>query len=149
MLINYSAEIKKSPFNFSLQLILALVFLFSAVPKILNPVDFAVNLNNYRLFPAATIPWLAVYFPWFELTLGVFLLLRIYNREALLLTVFNYLVFMAVIGLALYRGLDISCGCFEQDPAETSSLGLRLVEDFILLTAAVRLLWLPPGKLDK
>lgn len=91
---------------------LALVWLYSGLTKLVNPLESRQAIQGYELVPSDLIPALAVALPAFEVILGLLLLLGIFLRPAaaasgLLLTVF-------IIGIisAWARGLQIDCGCF-------------------------------------
>jgi len=112
------------------------VFAAAAVPKILQPGEFAVAIYRYQLLPHATINGLAIFLPWLEIccAAALFFLPR-WRRGALLLVLLMLLVFTTAIGLNLYRGLDIACGCFSVNAAKGHLGWLSLARNAALLLA--------------
>jgi len=71
-----------------------------------------------------------------ELVVGLALVLGIQQRGAALITLLLNVVFMVAISTALYRGLDISCGCFNTDGGHGVGISL-LWRDALLLLACL------------
>lgn len=88
------------------------VFIWAGFLKILDPLDFAQNIANYRVFPQAASFFLALVLPWIELACGFFLILGIFRDAASLVLSALIVVFLGLIVATLIRGLDIDCGCF-------------------------------------
>ena len=63
-----------------LRLILAGVFLFAAFPKLLDPVTFARDIDNYRFVPDALIGPIALMLPVAEVIIGIALLSGVFAR---------------------------------------------------------------------
>jgi len=95
-----------------LRVLLAGVFVWAAIPKLLDPAEFALSIQNYRAVPEEIVGHLAVLLPVFELVIALGLLLPRYQRGAALLATLMLLVFAAAMGQARWRGIDLSCGCF-------------------------------------
>ncbi|MEE8169513.1 MAG: MauE/DoxX family redox-associated membrane protein [Phycisphaerae bacterium] len=91
---------------------LGATFVYAAVSKIIDPAGFVANLRNYRLFPWWSLNFAALVVPWWELIVGVAILFAQWRRPSALLTLGMGVIFLACVSQALYRGLDISCGCF-------------------------------------
>ena len=107
-------------------LYLAYVFIDAGIPKIKDPAAFARIIYNYQLAPSAWINLAAIYLPWLEIALGLFILWpRSRDAAALIVTVL-LLVFTAAIISALARVLNISCGCFTTDP-DANKAGIQNV----------------------
>ncbi|MBI2838879.1 MAG: DoxX family membrane protein [Acidobacteria bacterium] len=122
------------------RLILAAVFIYASIDKIAHPDLFAEVVHNYRILPIATENLFAMALPWIELGTGVLLLLGLLTRSAALLSAFMLIVFIAAIGAGLWRGIDITCGCFTVS-SEGRQLGwLTLLEDVALLLPSFQLL---------
>jgi putative oxidoreductase len=92
--------------------VIAAVFLWAAVPKLIDPGSFAADIQNYRLVPDALVSYVALFVPVFELVLGLGLLWPRYQRGAALLATLMLVVFSAAMAQARMRGIDLSCGCF-------------------------------------
>jgi uncharacterized membrane protein YphA (DoxX/SURF4 family) len=88
------------------------IFLIAGLAKISDPARFLLTLRELELFPGSIDRLLAVYLPWLEFVLGLFLLLGILHRtSALLLALVNIFFIGAIISLRI-RGIEIDCGCF-------------------------------------
>ena len=62
---------------------------------------------------------------------------------ASLIIAFLMIVFIIAISSAIFRGLDIECGCYG---SATSADWTRIVEDFFLLAFSVYILFFPTSK---
>jgi putative oxidoreductase len=92
--------------------IVAAVFIYAGVLKALDPVQFAHDINNYRILPWTLSVALAFYLPWLEIFCGFALVVRLLYRGALSILTALILVFTMATIAAKARGLDITCGCF-------------------------------------
>jgi len=127
-------------FLLCLRVALGLVFILASVDKIQNPDQFATAIANYRLLPYELIHGTAIVLPWIEVVTGSLLLLGIWTRANALLTSFMLLVFILAIAQALWRHLDISCGCFSTDPGANKMTRWTLYWDIIWLSWGMLLL---------
>jgi putative oxidoreductase len=95
-----------------LTIAVGLIFVYSAVPKILAVDDFARAIRNYQIMPVWSHNLLALWLPWIELFAGLSLVSGIWKKggTAVLLVILS--VFTAALVIAVIRGLDIDCGCF-------------------------------------
>ena len=119
---------------------LGLVFLYASIGKILDPKTFAENLIAYRIFSSPQLlKLIAVTLPWIEWFCGIFLILGVFVRSVSVLTTLLLFVFLAGISSALWRGLEIHCGCFGS-PHETIGLASLLRDGFFFLLSLVLLL---------
>ncbi len=99
--------------------VLGIVFIYASYDKILNPAQFAEAIFNYQILPDHLINICALVLPWLELILGICLILGILMPGAVLLVNLLLIVFVGALLFNLYRGLDISCGCFSTNPGES------------------------------
>ena len=101
-----------SAFAIMVRIVLGGLFLISGIAKILDPIRFLFTLRAFRLLPGIFEPFLALFLPWFEVVLGLFILLGLFLRTcALMLGCLNFLFMMAIVSVML-RGFEIDCGCF-------------------------------------
>ena len=91
---------------------LAAVWLASGLIKALDPAQTYVAVRAYDVLPREAVGVVAGVLPWFELALGVLLLLGIGTRAVAWLSAGLLLVFVAGVTQAWARGLNIDCGCF-------------------------------------
>src|SRR5437667_11940160 len=92
--------------------IIAAVFIYAGAIKALDPVQFAHDIDNYKILPWMIAVGLAFYLPWLEVFCGLALILRrLYLGGLSILTVLIS-VFLAATIDAEVRGLYITCCCF-------------------------------------
>ncbi len=131
------------------RIVLGAIFIYASMDKIANMPDFAKVILNYRILPVQLVNLLAIFLPWLEFVLGVFLITGKFERASLLVYSAMIVVFIIALSQAQIRGLDISCGCFSVDPSSTSEVWLRIIEDIIILFFSVNLyLNLPPEEIN-
>jgi uncharacterized membrane protein YphA (DoxX/SURF4 family) len=107
------------------QILLGVVFIVAALPKIADPPSFAHMIYNYRMLPGPLVNSAGLFLPWFELLTGVALVLGIWKRTASAAIGALLLVFIVAIGFNLVRANPIDCGCFN-----VSAAGLSVEERF-------------------
>jgi uncharacterized membrane protein YphA (DoxX/SURF4 family) len=92
--------------------IVAGIFIYAGVIKALDPVQFASDIDNYKILPWPVSVALAFYLPWVEILCGLALVVRLLYRGALSILAALIVVFTLATIAAKVRGLDITCGCF-------------------------------------
>ncbi|MFQ6109337.1 MAG: MauE/DoxX family redox-associated membrane protein [Candidatus Aminicenantales bacterium] len=88
------------------------VFIWAGLLKILDPLGFAQDIANYRMFPQGVSFFLALILPWIEVLCGVFLIFGILRQASAFLLSLLLVSFLLLIASAIMRGIDIDCGCF-------------------------------------
>jgi hypothetical protein len=88
------------------------VFIYAGVLKMLDPVQFGLDIDNYKILPWFFSVRLAFYLPWLEIFCGVAIVFRFFYRGGLSILIALILVFIGATIAAKVRGLDITCGCF-------------------------------------
>jgi hypothetical protein len=127
-------------FNLILRLTVGGVFVVAGALKIWDPGSFAKDVANYRLLPDALVNLVAITLPWIEVLAGGLLMAGLWKKPSALLIAGMMAVFLAGIGQAVYRHLDIRCGCFST--LEARKVGwTALAEDGVLFLAAAWLAW--------
>ena len=122
-----------------LRLVLGGVFLAAALPKLADPTGFAVNVDNYRILPELGVRLTALLLPPLELAIGLCLVFGVFDAGASLLAFALMLAFDGAVAAALFRGLDISCGCFDTDGG--ARVGLRKLLENVALTLVALRVW--------
>ncbi|PYL18670.1 MAG: DoxX family protein [Verrucomicrobia bacterium] len=117
-------------------LIVGGIFVYAGVVKVLDPVQFANDIDNYKTLPWFVSVRLAVYLPWLEIFCGLALIFRFLYRGGLLILTALILVFIGATIAAKARGLDITCGCFGH-ASKNWNFSTHLVLDLLILLAAV------------
>jgi putative oxidoreductase len=88
------------------------LFIYAAVPKLLDAGRFAEDINHYRILPEAWVAPLALGLPVLELVAGLALLIPAYTRGAALLCAVMLGGFAIAMAQSKLRGIDLECGCF-------------------------------------
>lgn len=88
------------------------IFLIAGMAKISDPARFLLTLREFQLVPGMIERFLAVYLPWLEFILGLFIILGILHRTSALFLAFLNGVFTLAILSVIIRGMKIDCGCF-------------------------------------
>src|SRR6266550_2140447 len=149
-----------------IDLIVAVMFIFAGIAKILNldqliadlqhlrfasafgdlgnlsladPAEFAHDINNFRILPWPISVALAFYLPWLEIFCGLALIVRYFYRGALAILMALILVFTLATIAAKVRGLDITCGCFGH-ATQHRSFPAHLMTNLAIIAALV-VLW--------
>jgi uncharacterized membrane protein YphA (DoxX/SURF4 family) len=95
---------------------------------------FAMLIDSYKILPIAAVELMARILPWFELIVGIWLILGVGLRWAGLASSSLLLVFIGAMTRAKIMGLEINCGCF----GNNEKLGtLTLLRDSSLLVLAL------------
>ena len=126
-----------------LGLIIAGIFIYAGTIKALDPVQFASDIDNYKILPWPICIALAFYLPWLEISCGFALVVRSLYRGALSILTALILVFTLATIAAKVRGLDITCGCFGH-ASQNWSFPAHLATDLAIL-AALLALWFQGG----
>lgn len=113
------------------RLVVGGVFIWAGILKILDPLEFAQNIANYRVVSRDISFFLALVLPWLEVLCGVLVILGIFRSASSLLLSGMLGIFLVLITVTILRGLDVDCGCF-------GSIG-RHVDYRLLLTDIVLL----------
>jgi putative oxidoreductase len=124
-------------------LVIAGVFIYSGAIKALDPVQFANDIDNYKILPWPISVALAFYLPWLEIFCGVALVVRLLYRGALSILTALILVFTLATIAAKVRGLDITCGCFGH-ASQNWSFPAHLATNLAILAVLV-VLWISSG----
>ena len=123
-----------------LRLFLGFVFLYAAVEKISDPESFARAVNNYKLLPLFSINVFATVLPWIELIAGLLLIFGIVVKENSFIISALLAVFIIVIIISLFRGLDINCGCF--GTVGGTKIGIqKIIENIFLILIGLHLVY--------
>ena len=118
-----------------LRLLLGAVFVYAAYTKLRDPwAVFAMSIDSYKLLPEWGVIAVARTLPWFEMLLGVVLIIGIALRYTSIAGAALLGFFFVLMAISYARGLQIDCGCF--GPGE--ALGPKtLVRDGTLVMLAI------------
>ena len=118
--------------------IVAGIFIYAGAIKVLDPVQFANDIDNYKILPWPVSVALAFYLPWLEILCGLGLIFRFLYRGALSILTALILVFTLATVAAKVRGLDITCGCFGH-ASQHWSFPAHLLTNLAILAALLAL----------
>lgn len=93
----------------------------SSFVHVANPYQFYRSIDAYRLLPTPIAQCCAMILPTIQLTLAFGLMfgnLRFYSRLAVVVLVLFFLAQLSTV----FRGIDLSCGCFSS--SSNTSIGL-------------------------
>jgi putative oxidoreductase len=127
--------------------ILAGIFIYAGAIKALDPVQFASDIDNYKILPWPICVALAFYLPWLEIFCGIAMVVRRCYRGALSLLTALILVFTLATIAAKLRGLDITCGCFGH-ASQNWSFPAHLATNLAILAGLV-VLWFEAAAREK
>jgi putative oxidoreductase len=127
-----------------LDVILGGLFIYAGATKVLDPIGFANDIDNYKIVPWAIGVRLAFYLPWLEILCGLALITRRLYLGALSILAGLIGIFIVASTVAKARGLDITCGCFGH-ASKNLSFTWHLALDFALLVGLLLLLRLNRG----
>jgi uncharacterized membrane protein YphA (DoxX/SURF4 family) len=123
-----------------LRLALALIFIYAGGVKLLDPRAFAHAISQYDLVPEVVLPLIAIGLPALEVVAGLGLILEV--RGSLTIITVLLLVFLVILGYAVWQNLDIDCGCFTADELDAQhSVQTAFRRDLMMIGAALFLYW--------
>jgi hypothetical protein len=115
------------------------LFIYAGVVKVIDPAEFARDIDNYKMLPWQVSVGFGLYLPWVEILCGLALIVRVLYRGGIFILTALIALFIVITIVAKARGLDISCGCFGH-ASKYLTFAWHLTLDFLLLGGLV-LLW--------
>ena len=112
---------------------IGLIFIAAGLAKIGDLGIFAEQIHNFRVTPIALENLVALTLPWIELVAGLALVLGIQARAGAVISAVLMAAFTLIVGAALYRKIDIECGCF--GTADATRVGVTKLMQNIGMTA--------------
>ncbi len=129
------------------RILLGGIFVYASWDKIRDPAAFAAIIANYQILPPIFANGVALGLPWLELVCGICLVANCWTRGSALIVFLLMVIFIAAMGYNMYRGIDVTCGCFTLTGKATHSMWLYLSRDTVLLALAIAILTLPKAHL--
>jgi len=115
------------------------LFIYAGIVKVADPVQFARDIDNYKILPWTIGVRLAFYLPWLEIFCGLALITRKLYLGGLSILTALIVVFITASVIAKSRGLDITCGCFGH-ASDNLGFAWHLALDFVLLAGLIFLM---------
>ena len=123
------------------RVILGIIFIYASYDKILDPAAFSKNIHNFHLTPVAIENLAALIIPWLELIIGVLLIIGLFLEGTTSIIIVLLVFFIFILSQAVFRGIDVHCGCFKTD-VKTENVNFqfelikRILEDIVYLGMA-------------
>jgi putative oxidoreductase len=122
-----------------LDVIVGVIFVYAGALKVLDPIQFGLDIDNYKSLPWFISVRLAFFLPWLEILCGLALIFRRLYRGGLSILTALIVIFIGATIAAKARGLDITCGCFGH-ASQHWSFWQHMVIDLAILVALAALL---------
>ena len=120
-------------------------FIYAAYEKIINPRQFAVDIGNYKMVPEMCWNLMALFMPWWEVGGAIALIVPRTRRAGAIIVSGLLLIFIiAVAYAALYKGLDIACGCTGKNSSKAG--WYTIGRNVLLLAMTAAAVYLPAWK---
>ena len=116
-----------------LELAIGVVFAYAFATKIRSPHSFAATVRAYDIVPASAAPLVANSVLLMEVAIAVGLVAEVAPRWTAITSGTLLGLFLVALGVNLWRGRRVSCGCFG-DASE--QISWRIVTRVVLLLAA-------------
>jgi uncharacterized membrane protein YphA (DoxX/SURF4 family) len=132
------------------RLLLGAVLAIAGALKLPDPAAAVRAVRAYRLLPEALVGPVAFGLPVLEVAVGLALLAGVFMRTAAIASALLMVVFLAAVGSAWARGLQIDCGCFGgggQVAAGRAAHPREVARDVGLLLVALALARWPASRL--
>ena len=94
------------------RIFLAAIFIYAGYTKVQAPIQFAAAIEMYQILPPGAVLWVVKTLPWFEIVLGVLLILGLKIRYSAATAASILAVFVVVMAVTYARGIEADCGCF-------------------------------------
>lgn len=131
---------------FALRVGLGALFIVAGALKVGHAVALAATIADFRILPAEAIASLALVLPYFEIGLGLYLVIGLFTRIAAIVGGAQLSLYAFAIGSAVARHIPANCGCF--GPNDTARADWPHVAfDLVLAAVAVLIAFRAPGAL--
>ena len=124
------------------------LLLWAGVAKAVDRQGSILAVDAYDVLPTVAVRVVATLLPWAEIAVALLLILGLFTRAAGLATAALAAVFIAGMGQAKARGLQIDCGCFGAGGAGDGVSWFDIARDVPILLAGMFLAARPRGPLQ-
>jgi uncharacterized membrane protein YphA (DoxX/SURF4 family) len=124
-------------FYMACRFVLGSIFIWASWDKIFDPQGFVRIIENYRLLPSLLIQPVALVLPWVEMFSGITLISGYLIKGSAMIINILTTIFIIAIGINMFRGLNIHCGCFSNSGEASGKLYLYLIRDGLLLATGI------------
>jgi uncharacterized membrane protein YphA (DoxX/SURF4 family) len=126
----------------------AAVLLWAGLTKAFDRQDAILAVDAYDVLPDGAVRAVAAVLPWVEIAVAILLILGLFTRFAGIATLALATVFIAAMGQAKARGLQIDCGCFGGGGAGEGVSWVDILRDIPIALAGLYLAVRPKGPLQ-
>lgn len=98
------------------KIILAGLFLYSGIVKVIDPYNFQLSVASFQLVPKSLIPFVVGTIPWAEIIAGILLFPKRTTGGATTTITALCLGFALFYAYAWNMGIQPKCGCFGNNP---------------------------------
>lgn len=128
------------------RVLIGALFIGAGALKVGHFNDLAAAIAGFRILPEAAVGPLAVVLPFFEIGVGVYLVVGLFTRAAATIAGILMAVYAAAIASAVLRHIPANCGCF--GPSDTATADWpHVVADLALAAVCALVAWRAPGLL--
>lgn len=103
-----------------IRIVIGGLFIYAGINKVVSVEAFTADVARYELLPSPAVLPVAVYLPFLEVITGLALLTGLFYAGGLLLAISMLSTFSFGLITAIWRGLDITCGCFGRGMGDLS-----------------------------
>jgi len=128
-----------------LRVALGAVFLYACASKLFHPAEFADMVMGYRIVPSEFLTLVATVLPWLELLIGLGLVFGLLSAGCAAWATLMSSVFLVAKVSVIFRGLDVSCGCFSVNGGSSISWA-DIPANLLLLLVALVVWFKGPGR---
>lgn len=125
-------------FHLVLRIVIGVVFVYAAIPKIISPGEFYLNILGYDLIGGQIARIIALWIPWLELLGGLGVIFGVWYLVNLRIVQGLLSGFIILLVVTLVRGIQTECGCFGSGLGQISwwhlfgNLVLLMVTTFLI-----------------
>ena len=130
--------------TFTVRVLIGALFVTAGALKIGHFNELAAAISGFRILPPDVVGPIAVVLPFFELGLGVYLILGLFTRGAAIVASAQLAVYSIAIASAVMRHIPANCGCFGPQDNATADWP-HVVTDLALAAICALVAWQAPG----
>ena len=120
-----------------MRLVVGGIFIYAGAVKVQAPQAFADSIATFQLLPTGLIGIVALALPVMEIITGLALIVGFFQRRASFAALIMALLFGIALGSALFRGLEVDCGCFGSGTPSVWKTWNSLGRDLILFATTL------------
>lgn len=126
------------------RVLIGALFVAAGASKVGHFNDLAAAIAGFRILPEVAVGPLAVLLPFFEIALGLYLIVGLFTRAAAAVGAAQLTIYAAAIASAVVRHIPANCGCF--GPQDTARADWpHVLADLALAAVCALVAWRAPG----